>query len=204
MIIWVFLHLSSLHWLTSLLGLPSSHSFKLLRSSPFPFLAIVCTFTSHWEVIDLYRSLFFCSQIRENILSCSSWGVQIWPQCREGGENEPAAVWLLFSQTHQYANRFLSWSSHRFHGVVPHLRDQRIELCQTVRANWIKNLWCTGTVPARGENPTDQNTAFTLREQQPLLIALPHRVQLLCVTTQLQTQIPSWLLARFPQCLTWW
>lgn len=64
-----------------------------------------------------------------------------------------------------------------------------------------EKLWCTGTVPARGENPTGQNTAFPLREQQPLLIVLPHRVQLLCVTTQLQTQIPSWLLAHFPQCL---
>lgn len=71
-----------------------SHSFKFLRFCLFSSILIVCISTPHWEVINLYWSLFFHSQLREDILSCSSWEAQSWPQYREGGENESAAVWL--------------------------------------------------------------------------------------------------------------
>lgn len=73
MIIWVFLHLSSSHWPTSCCDSQPSHSFKFLRSCLFSSIIIVCTSTSHWEVINLYWSLFLHSQLRENILSCSPW-----------------------------------------------------------------------------------------------------------------------------------
>lgn len=74
-------------------------------------------------------------------------------------------------------HKMLLSQSHRLLGIVPHLQDQWIELCQTIRAK------CCSHSPrvlknfdTRGENHTDRNTAFPWREQSTSSLPFPTAV----------------------------